>query len=82
MKQKLSPIPVRRFEMGASGMPTNDDLLAIGFKVVGACASYLRIVGPRGGRPKNVSRRNITAMWDSVRISKGLEPIKKGSVHG
>lgn len=70
---------VRRFEPGASGLPTNDMLLSLGYKVVGACASYLRVVGPKGGRPKNLSRKNITELLDRWRIANGLEPIRKAA---
>lgn len=76
MRKQSSPT-VRRFEPGASGIPTSDLINSFGYKVVGCGRHSWRVVGPNGGRPKAMSRKEAFALLDKIRMSQGLQPIRK-----
>lgn len=75
-----SPVPVRRFEMGASGQGHDDFLKKHGYIATscGGLAYSMRLkrIGARG-RPKNIRKKKLMELLDSLRMAEGLEPIVK-----
>jgi hypothetical protein len=70
-------VPVRRFEMGATGHHCVSFLAHRGY-VIGTKQGHLFFVrGPSGGRPKRMTKAQLLALNDAERVKAGLEPIQK-----
>lgn len=74
-------VPVRRFEMGASGLGNDDFLKKCGYEIKQDGTKPLFRVKKAGaqGRPKVLSRSQLIAFLDEERAKRGLEPIRRAA---
>lgn len=69
-------VVVRRFEMGASGIGSDDFLKRAGFVVVVRMNKHYEVRPEKGtGRPKKLSHQQLIDFLDEQRIKRGLEPV-------
>jgi len=70
-------VPVRRFEMGATGYDCTIFLARRGYVLTTKQGHYFFVRGPRGGRPKRMTKAQVLELNDAERLKAGLEPIQK-----
>lgn len=70
-------VPVRRFEMGATGYYCISFMAQRGYLISTKQGHLFFVRGPHGGRPKRMTKPQLLALNDAERVKAGLEPIQK-----